>query len=292
MADPAGNSIPNGAPFKVTYNVILHITMRNTTIDKPQNGVGLLNKAFHVLDQFTPDRPTWTQADLGRATGVSKSTVNRLVRYFCARGYLMQHERQGRYGLGPAAVDLGLRASAQFDLGGTAAPLLERLTQETGETSLLAAYRPGRNEVVCVAQIASPREGLQVFQMVGSAIPLHAGAVAKAVLAFLPDDVRTAVVDGELARLTERTLTDPSVLAHDLDEIRARGYAVSREETYPGVYGIGAPVFGPGGAISGGIAIAAPLVRMDAATMLDHAQRIVATAEALSRRIGGLGAVA
>lgn len=263
--------------------------MRNTVIDKAPGGVGLLNKAFQVLDQFTPDQPTWTQAELGRVTGVSKSTVNRLVRYFCVRGYLMQLERQGRYGLGPAAVDLGLRASAQFDLGGAAMPLLERLAQETHETVLLASYRPGQSEVICVAQIASPREGLRVFQSVGSAIPLHAGAVAKAVLAFLPDDVKAAVVEGPLVRLTEKTLTDPTVLAHDLDEIKARGYAISREETYSGVYGVGAPVFGPGGAIAGGIAVAAPLFRMDATAMLDHAQRIVATAEALSRRLGGPG---
>ncbi len=264
--------------------------MRNTTIDKAPGGVGLLNKAFHVLDQFTPDRPTWSQADLGRATGVSKSTVNRLVRYFCARGYLTRLNGQHRYGLGPAAVDLGLRASAQFDLAAEAMPLLERLMRETDETTLLASYRPGRHEVVCVAQIASPREGLRVFQSIGSAIPLHAGAVAKAVLAFLPGDVRTAVVEGALTRLTDKTITDPTVLAHDLDEIKARGYAISREETYPGVYGIGAPVFGPGGAIAGGIAVAAPLFRMEATSMLDHAQRIVAVAEALSRRLGSPGA--
>ncbi len=260
--------------------------MRNITINKTPSGVGLLNKAFQVLDQFTPDNPTWSQADLGRATGVSKSTVNRLVRYFCSRGYLMQLTGQGRYGLGPAAVDLGLRASSQFDLGGAAIPLLEQLTRETDETSLLASYRPGRNEVICVAQIASPREGLRVFQSLGSAIPLHAGAVAKAVLAFLPDEVKTAVVEGPLARLTEKTITNATVLAHDLDEIRARGYAISREESYPGVYGIGAPVFGPGGAIAGGIAVAAPLFRMEAATMLDHAKRVVSVAEALSQKLG------
>ncbi len=260
--------------------------MQNTMIEKAPGGVGLLNKAFQVLDLFTPDNPTWSQADLGRATGVSKSTVNRLVRYFCDRGYLMQLSGQGRYGLGPAAVDLGLRASSQFDLGAAAMPLLERLTRETDETSVLASYRPGQNEVICVAQIASAREGLRVFQSLGSTIPLHAGAVAKAVLAYLPDDARKAVVEGPLVRLTEMTITNPSVLMHDLDEIRARGYAISREETYPGVYGIGAPVFGPGGAIAGGIAVAAPLFRMQAATMLDHAQRVVGVAAALSQKLG------
>ena len=209
------------------------------------SGVGLLSKAFQLLDQFTPDHPTWTQADLGRTTGVSKSTVNRLVRYFCARGYLVQLEPQGRYGLGPAAVDLGLRASANFDLGSACVPMIESLAEETLETSLLASYRPGRHEVVCVAQIPSPREGLRVFHSVGSALPLHAGAISKAVLAFLPEGVQTRVIDGPLECLTPTTITDPRVLKHDLEEIRLRGYAISREETYSGVYGVGAPVIGP-----------------------------------------------
>ena len=54
--------------------------MRDTNAETGVSGVGLLNKAFQVLDQFTPENPVWTQAELGRATGVSKSTINRLVR--------------------------------------------------------------------------------------------------------------------------------------------------------------------------------------------------------------------
>lgn len=263
--------------------------MRDIEADKSTGGVGLLSKAFQVLDQFSPEKPLWTQAELGQVTGVSKSTINRLVRYFCAQGYLMQTEKKGPYGLGPAAIDLGLRASAQLDIGALAAPLLERLVQETQETALLASYLAGRQEVVCVAQIPSPHEGLRVFQSVGSSIPLHAGAVAKAVLAYLPDDLQKTIVEGELEQLTAETITDPAVLMHDLNDIRARGYAISRDETYSGVYGIGAPVFGPGNAVIAGIAIAAPKSRMDSADMLGHAQKVIAVAAALSTRLGATG---
>lgn len=261
--------------------------MRDTVIEKSPEGVGLLQKAFGVLDLFTDDRPSWSQAEIGRESGVSKSTVNRLVRFFCAEGYLRQAEDSGRYVLGPAALDLGRRASVQFDIGKIALPVLEEVSRQTGETALLASFARGRQEVVCVAQIPSPREGLQVFQNVGSSIPLHAGAVAKAVLAFLPDDVREEVLKGELGKLTDRTITDPAVLAHDLDEIRARGYSISREETYSGVYGIGAPVMDATGVVTAGIAIAAPEMRMDATTMLEHAQRIVGAAQRLSDSLAG-----
>ena len=266
--------------------------MRDNGSGTAVNSVGLLSKAFNVLDQFTSEHPAWTQAELGRATGVSKSTINRLVRYFCERGYLTQQEAKGPYQLGPAAVDLGLRASAQFNIGTTARPLLEELARDTGETALLAAYRPGQGEAVYVIQIPGPGEGLRVFQSVGSSISLHAGAVAKAILAYLPDAERSEIVEGPLEKLTDTTITDPAILAHDLDETRARGYAISREETYPGVYGIGAPVFGSGGSVVAGAAIAAPVFRMDSATILDHARKVMAVAETVSARIGESGATA
>ena len=165
-------------------------------------------------------------------------------------------------------------------------PLLERLVQETQETALVASYQVGRREVVCVAQIPSPHEGLRVFQSVGSAIPLHAGAVAKAVLAYLPEGIRSSIVAGPLEEMTDQTITDAAVLAHDLEDVRARGYSVSRDETYAGVYGIGAPIFGPANVVVAGIAIAAPKTRMESTTMLSHAQKVIAVAAVLSMQLG------
>ena len=78
-------------------------------------------------------------------------------------------------------------------------------------------------------------------------------------------------------------------LESNLAEARARGYAISREETYTGVYGIGVPVFGHGGSVVAGIAIAAPTFRMDSATMLEHAQKVMAAAETISARLGDTG---
>ena len=282
--------ITYGAAISGIKGFLATVTIATDTVTEPGvSGVGLLNKALQVLDQFTPENPVWTQAELGRATGVSKSTINRLVRYFCTEGYLIQNEIKGPYQLGPAAVDLGLRASAQFDIGTMARPLLEQLAGDTGETALLAAYRPRRREAVYVVQIPGPGEGLRVFQSVGSSISLYAGAVAKAILAYLPDEVQNEIVQGPLEKLTDNTITDPAILIHDLAEARARGYAISREETYTGVYGIGVPVFGHGGSVVAGIAIAAPTFRMDSATMLEHAQKVMAAAETISARLGDTG---
>src|SRR5262245_44109178 len=90
-------------------------------------GVGLLLKAFQVLDLFSERQPTWTQAELGRATGLARSTLSRLVRFLCARGYLLDH--RGRYTLGFAAIDLGRRAQQQFNLVDLCMDLVEDLAR-------------------------------------------------------------------------------------------------------------------------------------------------------------------
>jgi IclR family acetate operon transcriptional repressor len=92
--------------------------------------------------------------------------------------------------------------------------------------------------------------------------------------------------------MTDQTITDPAVLAHDLQDVRARGYSVSRDETYYGVYGIGAPVYGPGNVVVAGIAIAAPKNRMESADLLIHAQKVIAVAAALSTELGASRAAA
>lgn len=259
----------------------------NQTPTKIPSGVGLLDKALQVLDQFTVRTPAWTQAELGRATGLPKSTLSRLVRYFRARGYLHYLDSQGRYVLGAAAIDLGRRASVSFDIGAAAKPILEKLGDEIKETVILGSYIPDTSEVVCIAQIPGAIEGLRVFQNVGSSFPLHAGAIAKAVLAYLPEDVKTAVLAAPLDAITDHTICDPVLLARDLEDIKARGYALSREETFPGVFGIGAPFFGSGSAVAGSVAIGAPNFRMKAGTVLDYARRVTAAAAAITRLLGG-----
>ncbi|MDI1262492.1 MAG: helix-turn-helix domain-containing protein, partial [bacterium] len=159
-------------------------------------GVGLLKKAFQILDLFADERPTWTQAELARETGLARSTLSRLVRFLHASGYLM--EQRGRYTLGFAAIDLGRRAQLQFDLVGICQSFLEELAQATAETIILTGYDEAHASVVCLAQIPSRQGGLRVFENIGTSYPLHSGATAKAVLAFLPSRQISEVLAGDL----------------------------------------------------------------------------------------------
>lgn len=251
------------------------------------SGIRLLEKAFQILDLFTMESPVWTQGELVRQTGMPKSTLSRLVRYLCGRGYLTFAESRGRYGLGPAALNLGRRALALFDLRGVGLPILEHLARTTGETVMLNSFDRSALRAVCIEQIPSRLGGLRVFEEIGAAVALNGGASGKAILAYLPDKMKTQVLATALPALTEKTITDPRRLKRDIAETLRRGYSVSREETYRGVEGVGAPILDAAQNVIGSLAIAAPIHRT-AERELEHYGALVRdSAIDLTRSLGG-----
>ena len=141
--------------------------------------------------------------------------------------------------------------------------------------------------MVCLAQIPSRQGGLRVFENIGTAYPLHSGATAKAVLAFLPEDQLSTVVAGDITPLNPASKTSREALRKHLAEIRKSGYAVTREETYPGVIGVAVPILTARRQPLGSIAVAAPLQRMQERKVADHARRLLKLNSRIARRLGG-----
>jgi DNA-binding IclR family transcriptional regulator len=249
-------------------------------------GVGLLIKAFQVLDLFTDARPAWTQAELARESALARSTLSRLVRFLAGRGYLF--EDRGRYRLGFAAIDIGRRAQAQFSLVDLCSDILEELARATAETVILTGFDEAHSRVVCLAQIPSRQSGLRVFENVGAAFPLHCGATAKAVLAYLPANQIEAVLSGDLTPFNpEAPHRLPEQLRAEMDEVRQSGYTVSHEETYPGVAGFGVAILAPDGRPLGSFAVAAPLQRMNDTIVGEYLEQLRHAASAARARLNG-----
>ena len=242
-------------------------------------GVGLLVKAFQVLDLFTRERPSWTQVELQSATELSRSTLSRLVRFLHGRGFLAYAADTGRYALGIAAVDLGRRAVRASNLVELCGPTLAQLAEQTGETIMLTSYDARQGKVICLEQIPSVKEGLRVFERIGAAFPLYRGASSKAVLAFLSPSAVEAALTQMGCDTPER---DAVQLARELATIRVSGLATSLEETYPGVAGLAVPVFGDDGVPLGSIAVAAPILRMNLEARTRIGKMLTASGRALS----------
>jgi DNA-binding IclR family transcriptional regulator len=86
--------------------------------------------------------------------------------------------------------------------------------------------------------------------------------------------------------VTENTVTDPDELRRQLDEVRKRGYAVTRGERVLGGVGIAAPVLAGDGRLLGVIGVGLPAQRYRASDEPRLAKRVIAAADAVARAAG------
>jgi len=106
----------------------------------------------------------------------------------------------------------------------------------------------------------------------------------KALLAFLPPEEIAAYLARPLERVTSKVINEPRRLRQHLAQIRARGYAESWEEVYPGAVGVAVPIIGPEGFAVASLGIAGPVHRFTPDRVASVAQRLLTAGKELSRR--------
>ena len=174
---------------------------------------------------------------LARTCGLNRATAWRLLKTLQARGLVTVDEATGRYALGLTALELG-GAAGPGALIAAAHPVLERVSQQTGETASLAM--PGMGGLTYVDEVTPP--AVLTASWLGRSVALHATSTGKALLAFLPvEEMRRALAD-DLRRFTDTTITSADALAAELVATRERGYGTCAGELESALYGVSAPV--------------------------------------------------
>ncbi len=175
-------------------------------------------------------------ADVAERCSLNRSTAWRLLATLEDHG-LVERDPAGGYTVGYAVVAMAAAAGPE-PVVRRAHPHLRALAEACEETASLAMSRG--LELVTVDQVQAPH--VMAADWLGRPAPLHATSTGKALLAHLHDDELHAALPGALVRFTETTITTRRVLRRELDEVRRRGYAVSRGELEPSLWGVSAPV--------------------------------------------------
>jgi IclR family transcriptional regulator, acetate operon repressor len=223
---------------------------------------------------------------IARELHLSKAVVHRILVTLAQRGLLTPDAGTRGYHLGPAAAALGARALRESDLRAVAMPVLRELQRATGETTTVSGLVPGGRAYL--GQVESQQE-IKMTVELGRRFPLHAGSSSSCILAFLPPEEQDAVINGNLERLTDRTICDPAKLRARLRQIRHAGYARSDGERQQGAGSVAAPVFGVDGTVQGAISVCGPADRVDDAARDRFVPYLTAAAERISRELGWHG---
>lgn len=188
--------------------------------------------------------------ELARLLKIPVNSVYRVLMRLTERGYLVAED--GGYQLSHRLYTLGMQLGTRFTLRGTARVHLERLSTATGLTAQAHAWHHG---VLLVADCVAPPGDFWLDSRLGTPRQVHCNAFGKAVLAFLSEPEREAVLAGSLAKLTNHTITTVPELRRQLTAIRETGLAWDDEEYVDGLFCIGAPVFAADGRVLAGIGI-------------------------------------
>jgi DNA-binding IclR family transcriptional regulator len=202
----------------------------------PVNGrIQSIDRAVELLEAIAAAHEPQTAPALADRAGLNRSTAWRILATLEHHGLVERDPAGNRYGLGFALLRLA-GAAGHEPLVRLAHPLLRALARATGETVNLAVAR--RLELVYADQVQAPH--VMAPDWLGHAVPLHATSTGKAFLAALPGEELDALLRAPLERFTDTTITDPHELRVELEAVRGRGYAVSRGELEPALWGVSA----------------------------------------------------
>lgn len=192
--------------------------------------------------------------------GVARSTAHRLMTTLQAQGLLAQRGARSAYISGPALIELGATVVGATDLRGIARPTLERITQETGETTHLLVLRG--TEVLFVDGVEG-RHAIRAATRVGARELAHASAAGKVLLATLPEEeLRRRYPTPRIAGGTSEAVKTRAALERELAETRTRGYGINDSESEPDLLAVSAPIVDATGLAVGAVSISGPASRL------------------------------
>jgi DNA-binding IclR family transcriptional regulator len=195
-------------------------------------------------------------SDLSARLKLPPSTVHGILKTLMAHGMVVQDRESSRYQLGPAVLKLGNVYLDTLELRSRSLVWSEELARRTGY-----AVRTGvllLDEVLIIHHEPRP-DGTRQMPELGIVIPLHASALGKATLAYLPDQAAALLARGSLRSMTGETITEPAVLKEQLVAVAAGGLATEQEEAVIGECGAAAPIFDSSGSPAGAIGVVVPI---------------------------------
>ena len=241
-----------------------------------------LSNACRILKALACEPRGLLLSELVQRLKLPHTSALRIVATLCDAGFLQRVDN--RYGLGTGLIPLGQQALARLDIRALARPILQQLTDQTGETAHLAILSGAHSLLIEVSQSPAP---IRVGAPAGTLAALHCSATGKVLLAGLPADALAMLLGTKpLPVQTRHTLTTLPRLRSELVRVRQQGYALDEEEFFEGIRCLAAPVRNAAAEVVAAIGITGATTRFTSARVSAVARQVMAGAQALSVRLG------
>lgn len=227
--------------------------------------------------------------EISGVVGLHKSTTNGIVSTLKSIQFLEQDCETGKYRLGSELFRLNTYSRyCRTSVKELLESYVKDMAAATKETATLHIWDDGADGLFTTTVIAMIESvhNVKYVTKVGSKLPCHCSAVGKAILAFLPEREKNAMLDRmTLDSLGPGSITDRELLERELHTIRKQGYALNMEETEEGVIGAAVAIFDSKNRPKAGIGVAAPMNRMPPEVRARYGRMLVKTAEDIREHV-------
>ncbi|MQY14831.1 Transcriptional regulator KdgR [Streptomyces sp. RB5] len=218
------------------------------------------------------------------ALGVHKSTALRLLRTLHEHG-MVYRQQDGRYRLGARLFTLAAQAAEGLDVREIAHPHLVRLNEACGHTVHLAVRE---DDTVLYIDKVESRYPVRMYSRIGKPVPVTVAAVAKLLLADLPEPERRSLAERlDYPAYTPRSITGPAQLLVELAQVREQGWATDFGGHEESINCVAAPIRGADGRTVAACSLSAPSVVIDADGLRELLPLLRAAADSISNDYSG-----
>lgn len=239
--------------------------------------------ALCVLEGVADHQPAGA-AQLSRALGLPKSTVQRALRTLGAAGWIQPAVGGAtRWVLTARARHVGRLADEDTDIREAAIAAMEMLRRETGETVHLMVPDGDRTVLIERLQTSHP---VRIVLPLGSSAPLHGSSNGKAILARMRPGAARAVLGETLPRYTDTTIVDWELLEAELAEVRRRGYATNNGEWRADIAAVAAAILRADGEPVASLSVSTPISRMSPDAAARYGALVAEAASQVSAALG------
>jgi DNA-binding IclR family transcriptional regulator len=201
-----------------------------------RRGIQSIELGFALIRELSSAQGKVPLKVLAASVNMSPSKAHLYLVSFLRLGLVTQDPVTARYGLGPAAIQLGVAAINQLNVVDVAHAHMEKVLESTGVSISLSIW--GNHGPTIIFRLDGQLP-VPISVRVGFVLPLLATATGRVFMAYLREREWRAVADAE-----ENLM--PGRLTHAVQKAEATrklGLAVSDSEMHQGFFGISAPVF-------------------------------------------------
>jgi IclR family transcriptional regulator, pca regulon regulatory protein len=210
---------------------------------KPTDLLGSFAKGLLVIESFTSERPKLTISDVSEVTGFDRATARRCLLTLSELGYA-DHDGKN-FSLTPRILRLGTSCLATMPLPRIVQPLLDKLSNEIGQSTSVSILDGG--EIVYVARAAQQRL-MSINLMAGSRLPASSSSMGRVLLSSLLDsEIRNILKAYPPLKRTPKTITSQKTVFSLIQKSRRDGFAIVDQEIEIGLRSIAVPLYSANG---------------------------------------------